>query len=90
MAPIKNKKACSISIKRFCYSPSKVATAVKSIKNGMPTLKASKAFGVPRSTLRHKIVGRAPLSYGYAGPNAILGIEVEDQLEKWILEIARM
>ncbi|GBL80988.1 hypothetical protein AVEN_83080-2-1, partial [Araneus ventricosus] len=90
MAPIKNKKAGRISIKGFCYSPSEVANAVKDIQNGMTTLRATKTFGVPRSTLRHTIAGRTLLSSGHVGPNAILGIEVENQLEERILEIPGM
>lgn len=91
MAPIKKIKADDSFVrKRFCYSPSKVGNAIKAIQNGMPALKASQVFGVPRSTLRHKIAGRAPFSSGHIGPQAVLGIEVEKQLEEWILEIARM
>lgn len=91
MAPIKKIKTNNSFVrKRFCYSPSKVLSAIKAIKNGMLALKASKVFGVPHSTLRHKIAGWSPLSSGHVGPQAALGNEVENQLEEWILEIARM
>lgn len=39
----------------------------------MPVATASRDFHIPRSTLRHKISGKAPETSGHVGPQAVLG-----------------
>lgn len=77
--------------KRFQYSPTKVELALKAIENGMQVSTAANAYGVPCTTLRHKLSDNAPwASVGYSGYYSKLGKEVEKMLTDWIIECANM
>lgn len=76
--------------KRFSYSPTQVRNALIAIQNGAPILRASKEYQVPRSTLRHKLRGEAPLTSGRVGPESILGPKIEQILVDWLLDSCRM
>ncbi|KAG6448525.1 hypothetical protein O3G_MSEX005530 [Manduca sexta] len=75
--------------KLFQYSPHKITLTLNAIKNGMPVSTASRDFNVPRTTLRHKISGKAPETSGHVGPQAVLGSEIENELVVWIKDCAR-
>lgn len=68
----------------FRYTPDQLKNALEAIRSGMPTLSASKQFGVPRSTLRYKIDGSRPETTGRVGPKCILGEELEQTLCNWM------
>lgn len=76
--------------KLFLYSPTKVREALVAIQNGIPVSRASKMYQVPRTTLRHKIQGEAPVTTGHVGRESVLGSRVEAILVDWLLETSRM
>lgn len=78
-------------IKKFQYSPMKVQLALNAIDKGMPVLKASQEFKVPRTTLRNKLEGKSPReSTGRCGFDSYLGRDNEEMLVKWVLECCKM
>lgn len=85
----KSNKIDVVKRKLFQYSPHKITSALNAIKNGMPVSTASRNFNVPRTTLRHKISGKAPETSGRVGPQAVLGREIENELVVWIKDCAR-
>lgn len=91
MAPNKRDANAKPKLKRFLYSPNKVNQALRAISNGMPVLKASKEFKVPRTTLRNKLSGKCPVeSHRHCGPDSILGESNEKLLVDWLLNCAKM
>lgn len=68
----------------FNYTSEQLKNALEAVKNGMPVLAASKTFKVPRSTLRYKVSGDRPESFGKVGPNCVLGDDVEKLLCDWM------
>lgn len=76
--------------KLFLYSPTKVREALVAIQNGTPVSTASKIYQVPRTTLRHKIRGEAPVTTEHVGRESVLGSRVEAILVDWLLETCRM
>lgn len=48
----------------FNYEPEQVKLSLNEMSNGMHVATAGKLYGVPRSTLRHKIAGGAPETTG--------------------------
>lgn len=83
------KKRDAVKRKLFQYSPHKVGLALDAIRMGMKVSTGSKNFNVPRTTLRHKFSGDAPEISGHVGPQAVLGVEIENELVAWIKETAR-
>lgn len=79
-----------MSTRRRRYDEDNLKMALEAVKNGMPFLKASNVYNVPRSTLRHKIAGRAPENIARSGPQCVLGEKVENEIVKWIKECAHM
>ena len=76
--------------KLFLYSPTKVREALAAIENGtISVLQASKMYNVPRTTLRRKLNGEAPVTSGRVGPESILGPRVEGILVDWLLECCK-
>ena len=51
---------------------------------------AIKLHKVPRITLRNKLCGKAPETSGRMGREAVLGHNVEDRLEQWVLQTSKM
>lgn len=77
--------------KRFQYSPTKMQLAISACRLGMPVRTASARYKVPRITLRNKVKGISPaVSQGYSGYASVLGPEVENELEEWILRCASL
>ena len=76
--------------KLFLYSLTQVREALLAIQNGTPVSTASKIYQVPRTTLRHKIRGEAPVTTGHVGRESVLGSRVEAILVDWLLETCRM
>ncbi|KAJ8949910.1 hypothetical protein NQ318_010544 [Aromia moschata] len=62
------------------YDEIQLKNALLAIRNGMPVATASKTLNVPRTTLRHKIAGRAPETIAKRGPDCLLGQSIEDKL----------
>ncbi|KAJ8966811.1 hypothetical protein NQ314_003307 [Rhamnusium bicolor] len=73
----------------FNYSPSQIKNALEEIRNGMKIQTACKMYNVPRSTIRNKLLGRAPETTGKVGKDPVLGEEVENRLVEWIKETSR-
>lgn len=75
--------------KRFQYSPLKIQKAVNAVRQGMPVLRASKEFKVPRK--RNKLEGKSPMeSTGYCGFSSHLSEDNEKVLVNWVLDCAKM
>lgn len=64
--------------------------ALELAKNGTPIAAASKQYKIPRTTLRNKLQGKAPETSGRVGPESVLGHNIEDRLEEWLLGMSRM
>lgn len=62
--------------------------AVEACRHGMPYLTASKQFGVPRMTLKYKVLGKTPLERTM-GPKTVLTEKEEERLVEWIKEITK-
>ncbi|KAJ8929778.1 hypothetical protein NQ314_017502 [Rhamnusium bicolor] len=62
--------------------------AVEACKNGMPYSTASKHFGVPRMTLKYKVLGETPMERKM-GPKTVLTVKEENKLVEWIREIIK-
>lgn len=71
------------------YDETQLKDAISAVKDGMPVATASKTFGVPRTTLRHKLAGRAPENISKRGPDCVLGSELENKLCEWLINCAR-
>lgn len=89
MSSSSKSKTDIVKRKLFQYSPHKVGLALDAIRKGMKVSTASKNFNIPRTTLRHKLCGDAPETSGHVGPQAVLGIEIENELVAWIKDSAR-
>lgn len=74
--------------KRRLYSPSKVKLALENISNGMNLSTASRTYGIPRATLWNKLNDRAPVDATQPGFISILPLEIENQLEEWLLKMS--
>lgn len=85
----KENKENHVSRKLFLYSPTAVQNALAAVQNGTSVFQASKMYRVPRSTLRHKLKGEAPLTSGRVGPESILGPHVEKIFVDWLLEACK-
>ena len=72
------------------YSEGDVKNSLQAIRDGTPIATASKLYNVPRTTLRNKLHGRAPETSGRVGRECVLGREVEEKLEQWLLETGKM
>lgn len=76
---------------RFQYSPNKMARAIEECRQGMHIRQAATRFNVPKSTLWNKLKGIVPTqSVGFSGFKSILGDDIENALEEWILKCSRM
>lgn len=62
----------------------KLDQAVEAVKNGMPKLKASKLFNVPRSTIRFRC--SAKFTKSRPGPHTVLSSANEEMLVSWVTE----
>lgn len=80
----------SATKKRCDYEEITLKNALSAIRGGMAVSTASKTFGIPRTTLRHKIAGRAPENIGKTGPECVLGADVESKISEWLKQCARM
>ncbi|XP_034938621.1 uncharacterized protein [Chelonus insularis] len=72
--------------KFFLYSPEDLKKALAAVREGATTSSASRMFNVPRSTIRNKINGTSPETSGRTGRESVLGPEIEQILEEWLLE----
>ncbi|KAG5874870.1 hypothetical protein JTB14_035680 [Gonioctena quinquepunctata] len=74
--------------RRLQYMEEDMKNAVSAVKNGMPALRASKQFGVPRTTLLDKVAGRVPIERKI-GPETVLKQEEESLLVKRMFHVAK-
>lgn len=73
---------------RFRYSDDSVQNALEEIRRKSLSLSAaSRKYGIPKGTLFNKLKGKVPL-IRKMGPETVLTIAEEAQLEKWIIEKA--
>lgn len=62
---------------------------LSAVKKGMSKKKAAVEYGVPRSTLGHKLQGRGkPPDQQKVGADSILSTSEENELEKWLFHLA--
>ena len=73
---------------KYCvnYSEHNVAEAIKYVKAGNSTLKASKLFKIPYQTLRDKYSNKHPK---IKGTESILNADEEVLLKDWIFDMAK-
>ncbi|KAJ8939546.1 hypothetical protein NQ318_011330 [Aromia moschata] len=71
------------------YDEIQLKHALLAVRNGMNVATASKTFNVPRTTLRHKVAGRAHETIAKHGPDCVLGQDLEGKLCEWLKECAR-
>lgn len=76
--------------KLFQYKENQLRAAIQTIEDGMAIATAAKTYNVPRSTLRHKIKGEVPDSYGKVGKECVLGKQVEEVLVDWLKTSAKL
>lgn len=76
--------------KLFQYEENQLREAIKAVKNETAVSTAAKTFNIPRSTLRHKIKGEVPDSFGKVGKECVLGKEVENELMQCLKISSRM
>jgi hypothetical protein len=75
--------------KRRQYSPTKLATALVMVKTGaMSKTKASKMYGIPRTTLTDKLSGRTAEGVVRPGPSTVLTSAEEDVLVQYSILMA--
>lgn len=70
------------------YSQETLCAALDEIRNGIPIYRASKKYGIPRTTLVYKLQGKRPL-VGKSGPPTVLTPNEEEILTTWIKEMGR-
>jgi len=66
------------------YTEEDVQRALNAVANGMSQKKAGLEFGVPRSTLQHRINGTLSRQEAHK-PQQRLSIVQEDRLTQWVL-----
>ena len=71
------------------YKEAELDAAIVAVHTGMPVRRAAAMFGVPKSTLQDKISGKVPVSMR-KGPTPYLSMELEDQIESWLVKMARI
>ena len=71
------------------YKEAELDAAIVAVHMGMPVRRAAAMFGVPKSTLQDKISGKVPVSMR-KGPTPYLSMELEDQIESWLVKMARI
>ena len=70
--------------KRFNYFEDCMKKALEAVSNGMPVLRASKTFGVPKTTLLYKHKGVYPIERKIGPDNTVLSKDEETLLVKFI------
>ena len=71
----------------MCYSPTSVTNAMEKVREtGVPIKTAARQFGLPESSLRHKLCGRVDPEATRSGPQPILFMEEEHQHIKFMSE----
>lgn len=98
MAPKKNNenKQKKVTLMRphkrtfFQYDADQIKNALNAIRGGMKIQTACKLFDVPRTTIRHKLSGRAPETTGKIGKSPVLGRDIEKGILEWIKNMAKM
>ncbi|XP_058817167.1 uncharacterized protein LOC131680470 [Topomyia yanbarensis] len=69
------------------YTPAVLSTALAKVQNHeMSIKKAAKYFGIPRSTIRSRILKKNQDQIR-AGPDTNLLMEEENELEAWIIDM---
>lgn len=69
------------------YTPLKLKNALHDIRAGkLKVLEACKLYNIPRTTLYFKLSGGRPEEFCRPGPPAILGLDVETKIERWLLD----
>jgi hypothetical protein len=77
--------------KRVTYSRSKMSSAISAVQEGlMSKSKASKVFGVPRTTLLDKLYGRVPMDPTPPGSKPELTQAEEKTLVNYITLMAEI
>lgn len=72
------------------YPEESLTKALKEIReNGLGIREASRTYGVPRGTIQDRLHGRIKEGPRKMGPNTIFNKEEENELEKWLINLAK-
>lgn len=63
--------------------------ALKEVEQGMPLRKAAERYGVPKSTLHDKAVGKVAFE-AHSGPDPFLSREEEEELASFLVGLAKI
>ena len=64
--------------------------AMAAIRSGMPTLTASRTFGIPRTTLIDRKLHRIKEDVTTSGPKPYLTAAEENHIKTWIVSMGRI
>uniref|UniRef100_A0A6V7J7M7 HTH psq-type domain-containing protein n=1 Tax=Bracon brevicornis TaxID=1563983 RepID=A0A6V7J7M7_9HYME len=71
------------------YSSKDLENALEQARNGASISKTAEEYGIPKSTLHAKLTGKSPI-VSKRGPDAVLTVDEENRLEKWIINKAKL
>ena len=71
------------------YNAAALDTAIVGVHTGMSICRVAAMCGVLRMTLQDKVKGKTPIEMK-KGPKPYLTEEIEDKIEDWLLEMARI
>lgn len=84
------EKRPKIKKKMFQYSEEALEAALRDIKENKSAVRnASRTYGVPRSTIQDRLLGKFPGKQGKTGPQPILTVEGEKKIADWIVNMAK-
>ncbi|XP_044015473.1 uncharacterized protein LOC122857394 isoform X2 [Aphidius gifuensis] len=83
-----SKKSKSV-IKTVKYTEKQLQAALMAIKQGQSVYSVAKQFKIPKTTLLYKSKGRLPPQISKRGPVCLLGIEIENDIVEWILDMTK-
>lgn len=69
------------------YDKNALKNAVEEVKNGSKLRETCRKYGIPKSTVQDRIIGR--VSSSVMGPDPFLTIEIENKIVKWIQDLSR-
>lgn len=94
MAPVNNnqkkKNKNEEPFRRFAYSEEALSSALSDIRGNVRSIReACRQYGVPRSTIQDRLSGRVAEQRRKVGPDPIFGLDGEQKIVDWIIELAK-